>query len=366
MLQLLTAHRRALHRIPEIGYELPETQQYLLNALSSFPVKVEAVSPSGIFAFLDFGQRETVAFRADMDALPMEEKSGAAFSSLHPGKMHACGHDGHMAVLLAVLSALSERKTAAHNALFVFQPAEEAGNGARRMIETGAFSRYNVKKIYACHVEPLLKKGSIASRPGPFMARSCEVHVYGCGKSAHIAHAEEGVDALEMCARFYLRAIDQIERDYKNEMHLFRFGKFHSGTANNILSNHTQIDGSLRAFDDNVFFSMQNDIQTLAEEIAKAFGGRIDVEIDEGYPPVINDAACYHALKRAARDFEFIEMKKPHMTAEDFACYQRVVPGLMFNVGLGVETELHTSNFNFDEKALLPAVYTFVNLFDEA
>lgn len=366
MLEFIKQHRRALHRIPEIGYDLPETQKYLLNALSAYPVKVECVSPSGILAFLDFGKETTVAFRADMDALPTEEKSGAEFASIHPGKMHACGHDGHMALLLSVIRLLSQRKSAENNALFIFQPAEESGNGAMKIIETGALERYRVKKIFACHVEPLLKKGAISSRPGALMARASEVHVHGYGKSVHIAHAEEGVDALEMSARFYLRAIDKIETDYKNEMHLFRFGKFHSGTANNILSNHTQIDGSLRAFDDNVFFSMQNDILTLAEEIAKAFGGRIDVEIDKGYPPVINDEACYHALKHAARDYEFIEMEKPHMTAEDFACYQKVVPGLMFNVGLGVETELHTSNFNFDEEALLPAVDTFVNLFDEA
>ena len=366
MLNLLTAHRRALHKIPEIGYDLIKTEAYLKDALSQYPVKVEAVPPCGLIAFLDFGAEESIAFRADMDALPIEEKSGCPFSSEHPGKMHACGHDGHMAILLTLLDELSRLETAPRNALFFFQPAEEAGNGAAKMVTSGALARYNVKEIYACHVEPLLEKGVITSKPGAFMARSCEVHVYGHGKSAHIAHAGEGVDALEMCARFYLRAIDHIEKTYRNDLHLFKFGRFVSGTANNILSAFTQIDGSLRAFDDDVFFRMKEDVRRIADETEREFSGRIHVEIDSGYPPVINDEACFSKLVSAARDYRFVEMKEPHMTAEDFACYLKEVPGLMFNIGLGVESELHSNTFHFDEDALLPAVHIFKNLFLES
>lgn len=366
MLETIIRHRRALHRIPETGYDLPKTQAYLWEELKKLPVELKAVSPAGIFAYLDFGKEETIAFRADMDALPMEEKSGCPFSSEHPGKMHACGHDAHMAVMLALTQELSKKKAANKNALFIFQPAEEAGNGAKVMVEDGEIQRRNVTEIYACHVEPLLKKGAIASRPGAFMARSCEVHVFGHGKSAHIAHADEGVDALEMCARFYIRALDLIEKKYKYDMHLFKFGRFLSGTANNVLSNLTQIDGSLRAFDDEVFFNMKKDLNALALEIQSAFGGRIEVVTDEGYPPVINDKRLFERLQSACTGRSFVSYDKPHMTAEDFSCYLKAVPGLMFNVGLGVDTELHSNTFAFSEDALIPALETFLALFESA
>lgn len=364
MLDRLIQHRRALHRIPETGYDLPKTQEYVLSALSKTRAEVTPLFPSGIIAFLDFGAKESVAFRADMDALEMEEQSGAAFSSCHSGKMHACGHDGHMAILLTLIETLSnETKKADKNAVFVFQPAEEAGNGAKMVLESNFIQKYSVSEIYALHVEPTLPIGYVAAKPGAFMARSCEVHVIGHGKSAHIAKASEGVDALEMCARFYLRAIDTIEEKYKGEPHLFKFGRFLSGTANNILSAHTQIDGSLRAFDDRVFFSMKEDLHQLANELSDAYGGRIEVLTDEGYPPVINSDACFNRLKNACMDMPFITLTKPYMTAEDFSCYLQQVPGLMFNIGLGTNTELHSSAFRFDERALIPGVTAFSNIF---
>ncbi|MBQ3078824.1 MAG: amidohydrolase [Clostridia bacterium] len=367
MLDTIIRIRRALHQIPELGYELEKTQKYVIDELKKTTAKLDIAAPSGVIAFFDFGKEESIAFRADMDALPMEEKSGVPFASCHTGKMHACGHDGHMAILLSFAHVLSNRKTASNkNAVLVFQPAEEAGNGAKKMLETDFMEKYNVTEIYALHVEPSIPKGTIAAKSGAFMARSCEIHVFGYGKSAHIAKAHEGIDALEMSARFYLRAMDEIEAKYKTEPHLFKFGRFVSGNANNVLSPLTQIDGSLRAFDDEVFKNMKNDIQKIADETAKAYGGRIEAVTDEGYPPVINSASCYTRLKKASKGLPFTELKAPYMTAEDFSCYLKHAPGLMFNIGIGTETELHSNAFRFDEDGLVNGLKAFIGLFDEA
>ena len=186
LLTRATRHRRALHRIPEIGFELKKTQDYVLSVLKATDGEIETVSPAGVLAYYDFGKAETLALRADMDALPINEKSGVEFASIHPGCMHACGHDAHMAMLLTAAEQLRYLDPPT-NILLVFQPAEESGCGASVMLGSGAFEKHNVKRIYACHVAPSVPSGVIASRPGALMAMTSELHITVKGKSAHIA-----------------------------------------------------------------------------------------------------------------------------------------------------------------------------------
>ncbi|MBR4234742.1 MAG: amidohydrolase [Clostridia bacterium] len=357
----LINHRRALHEIPETCYDLPETQEYVLRALKTTRAEVSAVSPSGVLAYFDMGACSTVAFRSDMDALPVQETSGVPFVSRHAGKTHACGHDAHMAMQLALAEEISRTPTR-RNVLIILQPAEESGNGAELMIGTGALDKYGVSEIYACHVEPSLKSGVIASRPGEFMARASEVHVTVRGKSSHIAEPQNGVDALMAGLRFVRETDICVRERYANVRHLYGYGSFSSGRANNVISNETHIAGTLRAYDDAVFESIRQDVLRIAEGIGRDTGARFEVEINKGYPPLINSPECYERIKAAAQGLEFEYLPEPHLIAEDFACYLRYRPGLMFNLGINTNTPLHDPAFRFDESALVQGTQMFLNL----
>ena len=361
LLSRAVTHRRALHRIPEIGFELDQTQEYLLNALNNTGCEIETLSPAGILAYYDFGKSETLALRADMDALPINEKSGVEFASEHPGKMHACGHDAHMAMLLTVAEQLRFLNPPA-NVLLIFQPAEESGCGATIIIDSGALKRYHVKRIYACHVWPSLPKGVIASRPGALMAMTSELHVTVKGRSSHIAQPADGIDALFAGVQFVARSKPLIEAKYADVMHLYGYGRFLSGTANNIISNETKIAGVLRAFDEDVFDAMLSDIKQTAAEVGHETGAEFDFYLPRMYPPVINDAQSFERLKELAGNLPFMALEKPWLIAEDFACYLKVVPGAMFQLGLGSPTPLHSAEFCFDESALENGVRMFLAL----
>ena len=164
--------RRALHRIPELDKDLPQTMAYLEQALAGLNCRVFSPMASSLCAWFDFGQESAIAFRSDADALPIQEKTGAAFASCHPGKMHACGHDGHMAIALELARRLREKKELPHNVLIVFQPAEETTGGAKALCQTGVFDRYRVEAIFGLHLWPGLPEGQIASRAEEMMARS--------------------------------------------------------------------------------------------------------------------------------------------------------------------------------------------------
>ena len=365
LLTCAIGHRRALHRIPEIGFALEKTQAYVWDALSKTGGELTKVSPAGILAYYDFGQKETLALRADMDALPISEKSGVEFCSLHAGQMHACGHDAHMAMLLTVAERIRSL-TPPHNILLIFQPAEESGCGASVIIDSGALQKYNVKRIFACHVEPNVPSGVIACRPGALMAMTSEVHVTVKGKTSHIAHPEDGIDALMAGAEFVRASTTLIEGKYADKMHLYGYGRFMSGTANNIISGETKIDGVLRAFDEALFESMLGDIKQCAHEIEQTTGARFTFDMPPSYyPPLINDEGCFEAVKRLAGSLPFYVLPKPCLIAEDFACYLKRVPGAMFQLGIGTDTPLHSAEFRFDETALENGVKMFLALAED-
>lgn len=341
--------RRALHRIPELELSLPETMEYLRRALSGLSCSVFSPMDSALCAYFDFGAENAIAFRADCDALPIAEKSGAAFASEHPGCMHACGHDGHMAILLELARRLSKRKRLEHNVLLVFQPGEESPGGAKPLCETGLFARYRVRAIFGLHLWPGLEPGKVFSRKGELMARSSEVNVDIYGKSAHIAKAAEGVDALAAMVEFYTR-VTALERALPAEVfRLLKFGKLNSGTVRNALSAHARLEGSLRAFQDEVFESLKMGILSAGRAVEDQFGCRVEITMAEGYPAVMNPGPLYDAVKQAAC---FGELEEPSMTSEDFAWYQKQVPGMFFFLGIGDTPALHADHFDFDDTLL--------------
>ena len=344
------ADRHALHRIPELDKELPETLAYLRGALAGLNCRVFSPADGALCAWFDFGREAAIAFRADIDALPIAEKTGLPYASTHPGKMHACGHDGHAAIVLELARRLSKKESLPHNVLLVFQPAEETTGGAKDICDTGIFREYNVQAIFGLHLWPALPAGSIASRKNELMARSCEVTIDVYGKSSHIAKASEGIDALMAGSELYRRAVEMEAGLPAHIFRLLKFGKFHSGTVRNALSAHTHMEGSLRAFQDETFDFLAEGLKAIGKDVEETYGCTVNIHMNSGYPAVMNPEDLYD---RAAKVVSFTALDAPFMTAEDFSWYQRYVPGMFFFLGLGDTPALHADTFDFDESILL-------------
>ena len=358
----IIADRQALHRIPELELELPKTMAYLNHALSELNCRLYYPMESTLLAYFDFGAANTIAFRADCDALPILENTDLPYTSTHSGRMHACGHDGHMAILLELARRLHEKTELPHNVLLVFQPAEETTGGARDLCETGIFDTYHVKVIFGLHLWPSLPAGTVASRKNELMARSCEVNVDIYGKSAHIAKASEGVDALMAGAEFYRRAV-AMERELPDGIfRLLKFGKFHSGTVRNALSAHTHMEGSLRAFQDDIFYSLRAGLVSIGKDIERQTGCTVNIYMNDGYPAVMNPPDLY---KRVQKIVDFAELAEPSMIAEDFSWYQKTLPGMFFFLGTGDTPALHADDFNFNEEILLKGADFFEELVEK-
>ena len=337
-------HRIALHRIPELDCRLPETAAYLRSVLSGLRCRVFSPWESAVCTYFDYGQSETVAFRSDMDALPICEATGLPFASRHPGRMHACGHDGHMAIVLALAEYLSRVKMRqARNVLLIFEPAEETPGGARQLCAAGILEEYHVTRIYGLHLWPELEKGVVAARAGGQMARSCELTVEIEGQAAHIAHWQEGRDALAAGLRFVSAAYTLAE----GKTCVLRFGKMESGSARNAVSDRTRLEGTLRCFDEALFSELWQALEALAQRITAETGCPVHLTRSEGYPPVTNDAAL---LEEARARFP-IAQAVPSYTTEDFSEFQRRVPGVFFFLGTGGPA-LHTPDFDFDMSVL--------------
>lgn len=351
--------RRALHRIPELDKDLPKTLNYLTEILSGLKCQVFSPMDSALCAWFDFGASDTIAFRSDMDALPICEKTGLTFASGHPGQMHACGHDGHMAILLELARRLNGKEHLPHNVLLVFQPAEETTGGAKELCATGVLEQYHVSAIFGLHLWPGLKAGTVASRREELMSRSCEVNVDITGRSAHIAKAAEGLDAMAAAVDFYSRAVAMENALPTHIFRLLKFGKFQSGTVRNALSSHTRLEGSLRAFQDDVFDSLANGLRMIGKDIEAETGCAVTIHMNDGYPAVMNPPRLYDKV-RACMDFE--ELAAPSMTAEDFSWYQKRLPGMFFFLGIGDTPALHADTFNFDENILLKGADFFEKL----
>ena len=351
--------RQALHRIPELDRDLPETMAYLRNSLEKQSCHVFSPMGGALCAWFDFGAEDAIAFRADADALPVEERTGLPYASCHPGKMHACGHDGHMAILLELARRLNQKKNLRHNVLLVFQPGEETTGGAKDLCATGVFEQYRVKAVFGLHLWPELEAGVIASRKGELMARSCEVHVDITGRAAHIAKAAEGKDAMAAGVEFYREACAMEEALPGNVCRLLKFGKMESGTACNVISDHTRLEGSLRAFQDELFFALQAGLLSIGEAVERRTGCTVSVQMEDGYPAVYNPGSLFDRVKARV---PFRTLPEPSMTAEDFSWYQRRLPGMFFFLGVGGTPALHNGKFNFDEKILLKGADFFEKL----
>ena len=351
--------RQALHTIPELGLELPKTAAYVRNALSGLNCRVFSPMEHAVCAYFDFGADSAIGFRADMDALPISEETGLPYASTHPGRMHACGHDGHTAILLELARRLSEKKRLPHNVLLIFQPGEETPGGARPLCETGVLEQYGVTAIFGLHLWPGLEKGIVHTREKELMSRGSELTVDIFGKSSHISNAAAGVDATAAAVEFYRQARQAEAALPPGVYRLLNFGMLQSGTVRNAISAHARLEGSLRVFYDDTFDTLQAELFAIAERVEAQFGCTVRLHFGESYPAVMNDPQLVARVRKAA---DFRQLDRPSMASEDFAEYQLRVGGVFFFLGIGDTPALHATTFNFDEEILLKGADFFEQL----
>ncbi len=366
---LIRAHRRALHRIPELGYSEEKTQAYVLSALRELgPDDLRIFAKTGVRAvFRGNGTGRVVAFRADMDALPVQEETACGFASEHPGFMHACGHDGHMANLLTFGRWVADHR--AHlrdDVVLLFQPAEETTGGAKRMIDEGALENPHVDAIYGMHVMPDVPKGKVAVCAGPIMAQTSEMDFVIHGKSAHGATPHLGCDAITAMGHLLTLLQTTVARQVDPcQQALITIGRVRAGEQRNILADKAVLEGIVRTFSNRVYEELEASIRRDLEAVDAAFGTHSELIRRVFYPCVENDPSEFERVKAVLGD-RFMQAK-PKMTAEDFSYYQLSVPGVFVFCGVMDEAHhspLHASTFDFDEAALLPGLALFAGLVD--
>lgn len=352
-IERMIKNRRDLHQIPELELQLPETSRFCkkeLDSLSGVIIEPDGVGDS-FFYFLDNGKKETLAFRTDMDALPIQENMDIPYKSRHEGRMHACGHDGHMAMMLEFARRLDEiRQELDFNILLVFQAGEESPGGAGLLIKNDCLDPFHIKAIFGIHLWPSVEKGKIAVRPGAQMSKSAEVTIEVEGKSTHVSRYEQGIDAAEISAQLLLKLYEMEKNLDPDQLRLLRFGTLNAGTACNALAAYGRLYGTLRTFDEDFFRHIQSEIEKICAEMAEKTGARIHVKYSSGYPPLLNHEELTRSL---IEKLDLQQLEAPDMASEDFSFYQQKFPGTFFFLGLGSEIPLHAQNFTFDESVLI-------------
>lgn len=369
MVEELRQMRRDLHKIPELGLKEYKTSAYIREKLESFGItELETWLETGVVAVIrGKGKGQAVAFRADMDALPVTEQTGCDFTSEHVGCMHACGHDGHVTVLLGFAKYLQEHKDELENdVVLIFQPAEEGPGGAQLLVDAGLFEKHPVRCIIGCHIFPQVPQGKVACRKGAMMARNGEVDVHIYGESAHGAQPQLGHDAVLAAGAVITGLHTILSRNVSPlDSGVLTFGAIHGGEACNIIAKEVKLEGTMRAFSDEAYETMTKRVQEVASGIAAGYGCKGEAVFRHMYRVVDNDPKLVELLQEVAGDA--YEETPPYMLAEDFSLYLQKVPGMFFFLGSGNEEKgythsLHSAQFQFDEEILALGVETYAKL----
>ena len=362
----LIALRRHFHQHPELSFQEKRTSEEVAARVAGLGYRVQKhVGLTGVVAELDNGPGPCVALRADMDALPIQEANTVEYRSTNPGVMHACGHDAHMSMLIGAARLLMDMRT--RNELppgrirLLFQPSEEASDhenksGAVRMIDDGALK--DVDAVFGLHVGAHLEAGKFFLRAGPMMAGSDTFTAHVIGKSSHAARPHEGVDAIVLAAHAVLACQNAVARRISPfRQGVLTVGMMSGGTAENIIADRVTLRGTLRYFDDEVRQALRAGLRN-AFEIAETLGGKLELDLRDGYPPVVNDVAMTdlaHATIAQLFGTASISDFEPMMGAEDFALMLQQAPGAFMWLGAALDTprEHHHPEFNIDERVLV-------------
>ncbi|MCX5579954.1 M20 aminoacylase family protein [Kaistia terrae] len=357
----VAAWRQDLHQHPEILYDVHRTAATVAERLQGFGVDdvVTGLGRTGVVGVIrgKRGEGRTVALRADMDALPLMEITGKSYASTIPGKMHACGHDGHMAMLLGAAKYLAETRNFAGTAVIIFQPAEEGGAGGKAMIEDGLMERFGIDEVYGMHNMPGLEIGKFAIRPGPIMAATDEFSFIITGRGAHAAKPHSGIDPIvvgtqlvQAMQTIVSRSVDPLESV------VVSVTKFHAGEAHNIIPQTAYLGGTVRTLTSDMRDLAEKRIREIAAGIGAACGASIEVEYDRNYPVTVNHAANTAFAGDVASEIvgsdRVDRAVAPMMGGEDFSYMLEKRPGAFIFIGNGDSAGLHNPAYDFNDDAL--------------
>jgi hippurate hydrolase len=365
----VTAIRRDIHAHPELCFQEKRTSDVVAKALTDAGIEIHrGLGTTGVVGIIRSGtSTRAIGLRADMDALPMTEHNHFAHASVYPGKMHACGHDGHTAMLLAAGRHLARHRNFDGTVYLVFQPAEEGGGGAREMIKDGIFERFPMDAIYGMHNWPGMAAGQFAVCDGPCMASSNEFRITITGKGSHAALPHNGIDPVPVACQMVQAFQTIVTRNKKpTDAAVISVTMIHAGEATNVVPDSCEIQGTVRTFTFEVLDLIESRMQAIAEHTAAAFGASVNFEFHRNYPPTINHTAEVEFLRAVMRDvvgpanalaFE------PTMGAEDFSYFLQARPGAYFVIGNGDgdhrsaghglgPCNLHNPNYDFNDELI--------------
>jgi amidohydrolase len=374
----LVAYRRHIHQHPELSFEEFETSSFIASVLDKYNISyTKGIVKTGIVALIKGNNPDSkvVALRGDMDALPIQEDTKLPFASKHDGVMHACGHDVHTSSLLGCAIILNELKETFEGTIkLIFQPGEELlPGGAKLMIEEGVLENPHVDNIIGQHVYPELEVGKVGFRSGMYMASTDEIYITVIGKGGHAALPNKVIDPVLMSSHMIVALQQVVSRKANPALPtVLSFGDIHGHGATNVIPNEVKIKGTLRTFDEVWRKEAHQQIESIAKGVVEGMGGKLDIEIRNGYPFLTNDEATTEIAKNAAIDYlgaENVIDLDLRMTAEDFAYYSQVAAGCFYRLGTsnfdkGITGSLHHPELLLDEEALKigPGLMSYIAL----
>jgi hippurate hydrolase len=367
----ITAWRRDLHENPELMYDLPRTSGIVVDKLKAFGCDevVPGIGISGVVGVIHGRKRDSgkvIGFRADMDALPINEITGAGYASQTPGKMHACGHDGHTAILLGAAQYLAETRNFDGTVVLAFQPAEEGGAGGKAMVDDGLMDRWGVQEIYGLHNMPGFPVGQFAIREGALLASADEFEITVTGKGGHAAMPHAAIDTTLVASHIVVALQSIVSRNIDPlGSVVVTVGSFHTDSvASNIIAHEVTLKGTVRTLDPDLRLLAQQRIQALVPATAQAYGATARVEYKWGYPVTVNHPEQTRFAADCAEEVagSVIRDVKPVMPAEDFAFMLEARPGAYIFLGNGDTAMCHHPAYDFDDNAIPAGCSWFVTL----
>ena len=354
--EYMVTMRRHFHQHPEKSMEERETTAFIMARLNEMGIPHRKLNPSGVVAEIPGGRPgKTVALRADMDALTIQEETGLPFASEAEGLMHACGHDLHMAGLLGAARLLwQERQSLGGNVRLIFQPGEEVGKGAKAVIEQGGME--GVDMVFGMHNMPSLPAGTVAGSKGPVFSAADYFKITIQGKAGHGATPEDAIDATVAASALVMNLQPLVSREISSlESLVITVGQLHSGTRFNIISGEAVLEGTVRSFDPTIHHMVPGAMERVVEGIARAYRVEATLEYDKVAKACVNEEGFTELCLKSAGKVAQVAPEGRQMIAEDFSEYMQLCPGAFFLYGSGCEYPLHSDHFAGDEQALITA-----------
>ena len=370
----IQAWRRDIHQHPELLYDVHRTAAFVADRLSEFGCDEVAtgLGKTGVVGVIKGkkaarnGDLNVIGLRADMDALPIEEATNLPYASKTPGKMHACGHDGHTAMLLGAARYLAETRNFAGNAVVIFQPAEEGGAGADAMIKDGLMDRFGIEQVYGMHNGPGIPIGAFAIRPGPIMAATDELNITIEGHGGHASRPHKCIDSVLVGAQLIAALQQIVSRNVDPlESAVISVCEFHAGTARNVIPQTAELRGTVRTLTAEVRQFVERRIGEVVAGIAQITGAKIDLNYQRGYPVTVNHPTqtelATDIAKEVAGNNNVLETP-PLMGGEDFSFMLEARPGAFIFCGNGDSAGLHHPAYNFNDEAILYGTSFWIKL----